>query len=459
MRTEIDAAALADQDRLHHLHGYTSPTELQRLGPTMIVRGKGVYIYTADGREIIDGMSGGWCTHVGYGDARIAKVAYETMLELSYAHTFGRRSNPWVAALSAKMAEITPAQYEQFFFGSTGSDAVESALKLALYYWHLRGKPAKRAIIGRDFAYHGNTLMAAHLVGLEGYGTQYGFPLTDLFHRIEAPYWYRFGRAQSPEEFGKSAAAALERKILELGPENVAAFIGEPIQATLQLIIPPESYWPEIQRICERHDVLLISDEVVTGMGKTGRMFGFQKFQFEPDLLTLAKGFSSGYFPVSCVGVGSKVGEALQKSDREFVHGFTNCGHPVGAAVALENIGVIESEGLLEKVGAELGPHLSRRLQEFSKFGFVGEVRSMGIVGAIEIDVTRVKPGVLADSVAFAREIGEIAWRKGVHARPIGTTCAMMFPMIITRAQIDRAMDIFAESFAEAAISLGVRIR
>lgn len=440
---------LSEKDRLHHLHANTNPVEFFRDGPVLITRGEGVYIYTANGDKVIDGMSGGWCTNVGYGNERLCKAAYEAMKQLSYTLTFGGRTNPWAAELSARMAAITPEQYEHFFFSSTGSDAVESAIKLALYHWHLSGRPEKRLIIGRNLGYHGNTLFAAHLAGEEGYGSQYGFPLTDIVHKVESPYWYRFANGRSRDDFGRDAAAALEKKIKELGPQNVAAFIGEPIQATLGLIIPPKTYWPEIQRICERYDVLLIADEIVTGMGKTGHQFGFQTFGFEPDLFTLAKGLSSGYFPISCVAVGSKVAEVFLSSNRPFIHGFTNCGHPVGAAVVLENIAVIEEEGLIDKVRQDTGPHLAARLKEFLQFPFVGEVSSSGIIGSIEIDITKVRPGTLSDSVALGAKIGEVAWKKGVNARPIGTTLGMMFPMIITTAQIDVAIGMLNDAFSE----------
>lgn len=454
MTKDANNSEFLTQDKAHHFHANTNPVELSKTGPTLITRGEGVYIYTDDGREIIDGMSGGWCTNVGYGSERLSKAAFEAMKQLSYTLTFAGRTNPWAAALSDKMSSITPEQYERFFFASTGSDAVESAIKMALYYWHLRGMPTKRAIIGRDFAYHGNTLFASHLVGADGYGSQYGFPLTDIVHRTDAPYWYRFGNGRSPEVFAKDAAAALERKIQELGPENVAAFIGEPIQATLGLIIPPKGYWSEVRRICDRYDVLLIADEVVTGMGKTGELFGFQTYGFQPDLFTLAKGFSSGYFPISCVAIGAKVGDLFQRTDQLFIHGFTNCGHPVGAAVALENIAVIEDEHLVEKVKYETGPYMATRLKEFLRFPFVGEVTSQGIIGAIEIDITKLMPGSVAESVALGTRIGEIAWRNGVNARPIGTTFGMMFPMIITAEQIDKAIDILKQSFELAAYDL-----
>ena len=441
---------LKQQDKRHHFHANNNPVRFAKDGPSLISKAEGIYIYTDKDHKVIDGMSGGWCTNIGYGNERLSKAAYDTMRRLSYSLTFGGNTNPWAAALSDKMAAITPEQYQQFFFASTGSDAVESAIKMALYYWHLRDQPKKRAIIGRDLAYHGNTLFAAHLVGAEGYGADFGFPLTDLVHRVESPYWYRYGKGRSPESFAVDAAAALEQKILELGPENVAAFIGEPIQATLGLIIPPNNYWPEIQRVCEQYDVLLIADEVVTGMGKTGNMFGFQSFDFQPDLFTLAKGFSSGYFPISAVAIGAKVGELFKNTDKYFVHGFTNCGHPVGSAIALENIAVLEDEGLINRVKNDTGPYLESRLKEFLEFPCVGEVRSIGIIGAIEIDITKIKLGTLSESVSLGVKIGEIAWKNGLNARPIGTTFGMMFPMIITREQIDDAIDILKKSFKEA---------
>jgi putrescine aminotransferase len=448
MLQQTNYPELAESDQHHHFHAHANPIELAKTVPTMIKRAEGVYLYTSDGHRVIDGRSGGWCTNIGYGNERVCNAAYQAMKQLSYELTFGAQTNPWVAALSEKMSAITPEQYERFFFGSTGSDAVETALKMTLYYWHLRGEPNKRVIIARDLAYHGNTIFASHLVGESGYGYQYGFPLTNLVQHVDAPYWYRYGRGRTPQEFGLDAARSLERKIKELGAENVAAFIAEPVQATLGLVIPPESYFPEIRRICEKYDVLLIADEVVTGFGKTGKMFGFQSFNFEPDIFTLAKGLSSGYFPMSCVAIGAKVGDVFQRSNRSFRHGYTNCGHPVGAAVTLENINVIEDQHLVQKVRNESAPHLANRLKEFLQFPYVGEVSSIGIIGSIEVDLTKVNPGAtLADSIALGEHIADIAWDQGLSARPVGSTYAMMFPMIITNQEIDRALDILKSVF------------
>lgn len=441
---------LTARDRDHHLHANTNPVEFRRSGPILIEQAQGIRIRTSDGHELIDARSGAWCVNVGYGNERICNAAHKAMRQLSYSLSFAGRTNPWAAELSYKMAEITPRQYQRFFFGSTGSDAVETAIKLALYHWHLRGQPTKRAIIARELAYHGNTLFAAHLIGEADYGRQYGFPLTDLIHHAPAPYHYRHGRGQSVEAFGIAAARAIEEKIVTIGPENVAAVIGEPIQASLGLVIPPESYWPEVRRICDRYDILLIADEVVTGMGKTGDMFGFESFSFEPDMFTLAKGFSSGYFPISCVGLGQKVDDVLHAHDRPFVHGFTNCAHPVGAAVALENIAVIEEEKLLSRVKSHTGPYLAARLAGLCDFPFVGDIASRGIMAGIELDIGRVRKSSRPENEALGVSIAEIAWSLGLSARPLGTTFALIFPLIMTNDDIDEALDILEKAFAQA---------
>ena len=443
-----DTQGLKEKDRLHHYHPVTNPVQLTKEGPKITSSAKGIYAYTDDGRQLIDGASGAWCTNIGYGNERLCEAAFETMKQLSYNLVFGGGSNPWAAALSDKLASLTPASFQHFFFASTGSDAVESAIKMAWYYWRQRGQNKKRAILGRKHSYHGNTIVAASLTGIDLFHTSFQLPLAGIYH-ADSPYWYRYGRGRSLEEFGLEAAASLERRIKEIGPENIAAFIGEPIQASSCMIIPPRNYWPEVQRICERNDILLIADEVVTGFGKTGNLFGFQSFDFEPDLFTMAKGLSSGYFPMSSVAIGEKVSDVLLQCDEPFFHGFTNCGHPVGAAVTLENIAVIEEEKLLENVKDTIGPYLNRRLTEFLDFSCVGEVRSLGVMGAIEIDLSHNKSTTHADSVALAAKICDIAEQKGLITRQL-EVIAFAFPMIITKAQIDDAIAILKDAFTEA---------
>jgi len=436
-----------EQDKRHHLHPLTNPKALAEAGPEMFTRAEGTYLYTSDGRRFLDAASGLCNVNIGYGNPRLCEAAFKTMQQLSFGYTVIGRSNPWVAALSAKLAEITPEQFQHFFFASSGSEAIESAVKIALRYWRLRGKPEKRAIISRRLSYHGNTLFAASLTAnSENYHTQFGLPISDRIHYADSPYWYRDGKGRSKEEFGLQVACALEKQILEIGPENIAAMVGDPIQSGGGMIIPPTTYWPEVRRICDRYDILLIADEIQSCFGKTGRMFGFECFDYEPDLFAMAKGLASGYFPISGVAVNNRVYEVLLKADEVLAHLFTNCGHPVGAAVALENIAVIQEQGLVDRVRDEIGPYFSHRLQEFAKFSCVGEIRSIGVFGAIDIDLAKTGQSVTkAERNDVMDRIARAAWNRGLIIRSNG----ICLPMTITKEQIDVGIDVLKESMTE----------
>lgn len=443
--SSADMISLKERDRRHHVHTATNPVKFNADGPTMYTHAKGVHIYTDDGRQIIDAGSGLSNVNIGYGNQRVCDAAYHAMQQLSYSHVAGGCTNPWAASLSEKLAAITPTQYQHFYFSTNGSDAMETALKMAWNYWRLRGQPGKRALIAREGSYHGNTIMAASLSGIDAYKKPFGLPITDRVHHIESPYWYRHGQEQSPHDYGLKAAAALEQKIREVGKDNIAAFIAEPITAAVDMFIPPDSYWPEIRRICDANDILLIADEIITGFGKTGQWFGFQNFGYEPDLFVMAKGLASGYFPISSVGIGKSVSQVLQGADEVFAHIFTNCGHPVGAAVALENIAIIEEQGLVERVREGIGPYFAQRLEEFKDYPCVGEVRTFGVLGAVEIDMQRVGKGE-DDSKRLNEKINTLAWNKGLTLRASG----LVLPMIITHQQIDEVINILKESFDEA---------
>lgn len=441
-----DIRVLKEKDKNHHYHPMTNPVKFAETGSDLIVKAEGIYIYTDDGRKIIDAGSGLGNVILGYANEHLCNVAFRTMKQLSFGHTLFGRSNPWAAALSEKLAAITPDSYRHFFFASTGSEAIESSIKMALHYWHLREKPKKRLIIGRHHSYHGNTIVAASLTGLEAFHTQFGLPLPGMVLHAESPYWYRYGDGRSKEEFGLEVAASLENKIREVGAENIAAFVSDPIQTGGGTIIPPASYWPEVRRLCDQYDILLIADEVLSGFGKTGYMFGFENFNFEPDMFCMAKGLSSGYFPISSVAIGNKVSDVLQESDEIFSHVFTNCGHPVGAAVALETIAIIEEQGLVAKVRDDIGPYFNERLRELLDFPCVGEIRTAGVFGAIEIDMSKINMGSAEDNEVFTEKYIDIAWQKGLALRGQGLT----LPMIITRAQIDEIINILKCAFTEA---------
>lgn len=430
------------EDRNHHLHPMTNPVSFFKKGPDMVARAEGVYLYTSDGRKILDMGSGLANVNIGYGNVRLCEAAFDTMRQLSFSHGIHGRSNPWTAALSARLADITPEQYQYFFFASTGSEAVESAVKMALRYWRVRGKPQKRAFISRRGSYHGNTLFASGLTGIAGYHTPFGLPIGDLVHYADSTCWYREGNGRSKSQFGEDLVSALEKQIQEIGPENIAAFVGDPIPAA---IIPPEGYWRGVRRLCDRYDILLIADEVVCSFGKTGRMFGFENFDYEPDLIVVAKGITSGYFPLSAVGIGAKIGELMQKTDEMFAHVFTNCGHPVGAAVALENIAVIQEQRLMDRVRDDIEPYFESRLKELLEFPCVGETQVFGVFGRIEIDLSGASH---AENDAFFDRVVDIAWKKGVATK--GSANTFCLPMIITREQIDEGIAVLKEAIAEA---------
>jgi putrescine aminotransferase len=431
---------LSEKDRNSHLHPFTNPVLLRNSGPEMITGAEGIHLITSDGRRVLDASSALGNVSLGYGNERLCQAAAETMRKLSFSHTILGRSNPWAAELTAKLAEISSPNFPYFFLASTGSDAIESSVKIALRYWRLRGLPEKKCFISRRLSYHGNTLFATSLTGIETYHHQFGLPFGDNIYYADAPYWYRFGNGQDKEAFGKAVAEALEQQILSIGPENIAAFVGDPIQTGGGTIIPPDSYWPEVRRICTEYDILLIADEIVTGFGKTGKMFGFQSFDFEPDLFAMAKGLSSGYFPISAVGVGAKVADLMQYTDEVFAHIFTNSGHPVGAAVALQTIAVLEDEGLVDRVQNDIGPYFAGRLSELLAIPQVGEVRSKGVMAAIDFNVPPDQQGALQGRV------GQLAWERGVATR--GATLCL--PLVITRGEIDQVVDTLNDVIADA---------
>jgi len=370
------------QDR-QHLHPFTDHAELGRLGAKVITKAEGTYLFDSEGNKILDAFAGLWCVNIGYGRKSIADVAHAQMLELPYYNTFFKTTHPPVAELSKLLVEITPKQFNHVFYGLSGSDANDTIVRMVRSYWNLKKEPKRKTIISRWNGYHGSTMVAASLGGMTYMHELADLPFPGHAH-IKQPYWYADGGSQTPEEFGLAVAKQLEDKILELGAENVAAFIGEPIQGAGGVIIPPSTYWPEVQKICKKYDLLLIADEVICGFGRTGYMFASEPFKIEADFMTLAKGLTSGYMPLSAIMVADRVAEILN-SCGEFNHGFTYSGHPVACAVAIENIRILRDEKMVETVRDQTGPYLAKRLEEFKNHPLVGEVRSMGFIGAIEL--------------------------------------------------------------------------
>ena len=452
--TSNATAAWRNSDRNHHLHPFTDNKALAEQGVRVITRADGVYLWDSEGNRLLDGMAGLWCVNLGYGRRELIDAASRQLEELPYYNTFFQSATPPAIELSAMLAEVTPEGFNQVFFANSGSEANDTIVKMVRYYWNLLGKPAKKTIISRDYAYHGVTLAAASLSGLPAMHKPFDLPLEGFVHTA-APYWYRYGQGLTPEEVGLATARALETKIEELGADTVAAFIGEPIMGAGGLIVPPDNYWPEIQRICRAHDILLIADEVICSFGRTGNWFGSDTYGIEPDFMTLAKGLSSGYLPISGVMIHDRVAGPIFEEGGEFIHGFTYSGHPVAAAVALENIRILRDEKIVEAVGSDSGPYLQARLRELADHPLVGGVRGIGLIAGIELVEDKAahksfdpegRAGILCRDACMAQ---------GVIVRATRDVIVMSPPLIITRAEIDELVAALAKGLDETAAAMG----
>ena len=438
---------LQEVDARHHLHPFTDHKDLRASGSRMITRAEGPYIYDSEGNEILDGMAGLWCVNVGYGRHELAEAAYAQMKELPYYNSFFRCTTPTPVLLSQKLAEIAPAGISQVFYGSSGSEANDTALRLVRHYWALEGKPQKNIIISRKMAYHGSTVAGTSLGGMSAMHGQLGGAVPNIMH-VMMPYAFELSLpGESEHDFGLRAAKAVEDAIIEAGPENVAAFIGEPIMGAGGVKIPPASYWPEIQRICRKYDVLLMLDEVITGYGRTGEWFAAQAMGIEPDTITTAKALTSGYQPLSALLVGDRIASTLVEKGGEFYHGYTYSGHPVACAVALANLDIIEKEGLVDRVREDTGPYFRKALTEaLSGHGIVGEVRTFGLMGAIEIVKDKTTRERFPGDGEAAVVVRDHAIANGMMLRATGDTMILSPPLIWTRETIDMAVERIAKA-------------
>jgi putrescine aminotransferase len=429
-------------DASHHLHPFTDHKELRGAGSRIVTRADGPYIYDSEGNELLDGMAGLWCVNVGYGREELAEAAYRQMKELPYYNSFFKCSTPTPVLLAKKLAEIAPKGIDQAFFGSSGSEANDTAVRLVRHYWALEGKPEKNRIISRKNAYHGSTIAGTSLGGMEAMHNQLGGAVPNIVH-VMMPYAYELALpGESDHEFGLRAAKAVEDAILEAGPDKVAAFIGEPIMGAGGVKIPPMSYWPEVERICRKHDVLLMLDEVITGYGRTGEWFAAQAFGISPDTITTAKALTSGYQPLSALLVGDRIASTLVEKGGEFHHGYTYAGHPVACAVALANLDIIEREGLVERVKNDTGPYFAQALRErIADHPLVGEVRSFGLMGAIEIVKDKATKERFEPAGSAAVVVRDHAIANGMMMRATGDTMILSPPLIWTREIIDMACD------------------
>jgi len=445
-----DVPELRRLDLAHHLPAQADHRLIASLGGSRIItRAEGSTIVDGEGRALLDGMAGLWCVNVGYGREELAKAAYEQMLELPYYNTFFRTATPPTVKLAARIAGLMGGRLSHVFFNSSGSEAVDTIFRLARHYWKLKGEPQRRIFISRWNAYHGSTVAGVSLGGMKPMHVQGDLPVPGVEHVMQ-PYPFGEGFGEDPDAFAARAAQAIEDKILEVGPENVAAFIGEPVQGAGGVIIPPEGYWPRVEAICRKYGILLVCDEVICGFGRLGQWFGHHHYGVKPDMISMAKGLSSGYLPISATAVSSDIVEVL-KTGGDFVHGFTYSGHPVAAAVALANIGIIEREGLVERTRDDTGPYLAAALTRLVGHELVGEVRSIGLLGAVEIVAEKgTNKRWLGKEGNAGPVVRDLCIANGLMVRGIRDSIVMCPPLIISTAQIDELVGIIRKSLDKA---------
>jgi putrescine aminotransferase len=414
-------------DKEHHLHPFTDHKDLHKKRSRIITRAEGVYIYDADGNKILDGMSGLWCVNAGYGRQELVDAAAAQMQELPYYNNFFQCAHPPSIELAAMLKEVSQPQFNRVFFTGSGSESNDTIVRMVRTYWDLMGQPERHTIISRHNAYHGSTVAAASLGGIV---------------HVDQPYWFGSDQSLSPDEFGIVTARSIEDKIKEIGAEKVAAFIGEPIQGAGGVIVPPDSYWPEVQRICDEYGILLISDEVITGFGRLGEWFGADYYGTRPDFMPFAKGVTSGYLPLGGVFVSDRVADILVDKAGEFAHGYTYSGHPAACAVAIANLKILQRENLVERIRNDIGPYLQKRWAELADHPLVGNTRMVGLMGALEL----VKAKEPLERFDEKQGVGGIARdlfiENGLCLRASGDAIICAPPFTLSHSEADTIIDV-----------------
>jgi putrescine aminotransferase len=435
-------------DSSHYLHPFTDFHALSEQGSRIITRADGAYIYDSEGQQILDGMSGLWCCSLGYGQQRIADAVYHQLQELPYYNSFFQCAHPPVIELARRLAQVSPAHINNVFFTGSGSEANDTCLRMVRRYWDLCEKPTKRYVIGRKNGYHGSTIAGASLGGMGFMHKQ--FETLSYVDHVDQPYWYGEGGDSDPEAFGLQVAQTLAAKIAELGAENVAAFIAEPIQGAGGVIVPPASYWPEIQRICREQDVLLISDEVICGFGRTGVWFGADYFDVQADLMSFAKAVTNGYQPLGGVLVGDRCADVLKAEGGEFAHGYTYSGHPAACAAALATLDILQEENIIGNVQDNTAPYLQSRWSELADHPLVGETRGVGFLGAMELVADKDTRARYDDDGSAGSLCRNLSVANGLVMRAVGDTMIIAPPLTLTTTQIDELISKAGEALDAA---------
>ena len=444
MTETLSPSEIAAWDAAHFMHPFTDHQALSERGVKVITQAQGIYVHDSDGNTLLDAMSGLWCVNVGYGRQELANAAAEQMMRLPYYNAFFNTTNEPAVRLAKQLIDLAPPSGDQrfthVFYSSRGSESNDSNVRMVRRYWDLLGQPERKIIIGRVNGYHGSTMAGASLGGMSGMHAQGDLPIPNITHVEQPHYGDKRLPGETEAEFGVRAARWLEEKILEVGPEKVAAFIGEPVQGAGGVIVPPDTYWPEIQRIVDQYGILLISDEVICAFGRLGHWFAYERFGMRPDLVTFAKGITSGYVPLGGVLVGDKVARVLIEKGGEFNHGYTYSGHPVACAVALANLDIMKREGLVERVRDDTGPYLADKYAELAQHPLVGATQTCGLVAALWLCQDKATGAAFDASLEVGMRCRAHCFDNGLIMRAVGDRMIIAPPLVMTRADIDVLM-------------------
>ena len=442
----------ASRDIAYHLHPYTNLKAHESDGSLIIARGEGVRVFDVDDNAYIEGMAGLWCTALGFSEERLIDAAHRQMKTLPFYHSFNSKASDVIGTLAQEIIELAPVPMSKVFFANSGSEAIDTAIKLVWYYNNALGRPEKKKIIARDKAYHGVTIASASLTGLPNNHRDFDLPMAGILH-TDCPHYYRYAEEnESEEDFSTRLANNLENLIEQEGPHTIAAFFAEPVMGAGGVIIPPKTYFEKIQTILKKHDILFVVDEVICGFGRTGNWWGSQTYNLKPDMMTMAKALTSGYVPMSALMVSEKIYDAMKQESEKiglFVHGFTYGGHPLAAAVGLEALTIYKERNIIDHVRA-VAPALQEGLQKFAGHPLVGEVRGVGLVGAVEIVADKKTKTSFDPSQGVMPYLIGRAQAHGLIVRMIADCVAFSPPLIITEAEIEEMLSSFGKTLDDA---------
>ncbi len=440
--------SLEARDVAYYFHPATNARRHEQVGPLVIESGRGVFVTDDQGKDYIEGLAGLWSVAVGFGEPRLVEAAARQMAKLPYYHSFAGKSHPQAIALAERLVKLAGGRLVKAQFTSSGSEANDFVVKLVWYYNNALGRPRKKTIVSRQKGYHGVSVASGSLTGLPNFHRDFDLPLPNIRHLTAPHFWRDALPGETEDDFSERLAQEFDALVLNEGADAIAAFIAEPVMGAGGVVPPPAGYWPRMQAICRKHDILLIADEVITGFGRTGAMFASHKYGIEPDVLVLSKALTSSYFPLSAVLVSDPLYQAVADNSARigtFAHGFTASGHPVGAAVAMENLDIFEERDLVGRVKA-LEPQFQRRLAEFAGHPLVGEARGVGLLGALEFVADKATKAPFDQPGVFGMRLAELCQDEGLIIRAIGETIAFCPPLIISEAEIDELFARFGRA-------------